>query len=878
MLAACAASGSEPFSFDKAPGRLPKDVVPVDYTVSIQPDVPAMAFDGSETVVLDVRSATATVRFNTLNETLRDVRLDGQPVEEVATDDTAQISTLTLRTPAAPGRHVLSLSFRGALETMARGLFVQPYVGPDGRRGMVLSTKMESTEARRMFPCWDEPAFRSTFELSVTVPRRWSAVSNMPLEHRHVHGEFATLTFQRSPRMPSYLIEFTGGDLASIGARSDGVPLGLWSVRGRQKDGRAALANARTILADYDQYFDYHFPLPKLDSIAVPGGFAGAMENWGAITYNDQLLLLTPSSTMAARQSAFSVQAHEMAHQWSGDLVTMGWWDDIWLNESFASWMASRETALRNPDWHWWEGKDADREDAMGADALSASHAIEQHVTNELQATAAFDPQITYRKGQSILRMFEAYLGADLFRDAIRGYMRAHAFSNATTADLWDALGAVSGQDMRRTLSTWTEQPGFPLISADAACGTGGRRTVRLSQQRFLLDGGNAGPALWSVPLQVRSGDAPPRSALLDAAQQEIEAGLCSEPLSLNADAIGYYRVRYDAATLALLTQTLGSLPRGDRIALLDDQWTLARAGMEPLPSYLALASSLHEVADARSWDQIAGALETIEFAERESAGHDAFAGYARDLLAPVLARLGWDAQPQETPDLQQLRRSVLADLGAWGDPAVIGEARRRFELFVRDRRAIAPDDQGTVLSLVARRADTETFERLHAIARSTHDEAEMRRYFGALMAVEDPALAVRAAQIALSPEIPPQAGSLRLGLIVRLGADHPALAWTTFTQNAEALLSPFARYVPLISAQQVPGWFWKGVPLETIEAWVRAQVPAEMAPNIERGLAAAKFRLDEQARLVPAADAFLKARAASSAVAATADRTWPRP
>jgi aminopeptidase N len=878
LLFAPQVHAAAPFAFDSAPGRLPKDVVPLDYTVAIEPDPASMSFTGSEHVVLEFRAATATVVFNSLNETLRDVRLDGQPVLRVDSSDEAQITTLTLAVPAAPGRHMLSFAYRGRLETMARGLFVQPYVGPDGRRSLVLSTKMESTEARRMFPCWDEPAFRATFELTAAVPAHWNLVSNMAVAHRHRHGAMATTTFQRSPRMPSYLIELTAGDLADITASSRGVQLGVWTVRGREQDGRTALLNAETILSDYDDYFGYPLPLPKLDSIAIPGGFAGAMENWGAITYNDQLLLLTPASTMATRQAAFSVQAHEMAHQWNGDLVTMGWWDDIWLNESFASWMASKETARRHPDWHWLESKDADKEDAMGADALPASHAIEQHVTDELQATAAFDPQITYRKGQAILRMFEAYLGPDVFRDGIRSYMRLHAFSNATTADLWNSLSAASGKDMRANLASWTEQSGFPLISVASTCDAGGARTLRLSQRRFLLMGSAPDAPAWSVPLQVRSGSGAPQSVLLTRDGQELSAGHCGEALSINADAIGYYRASYDADTLAANEQSFDQLPPGDRIALLDDQWALAQSGAEPLASYLHLVAAMHGAVDARAWQQVAGSLETLEFDERGAPGHDDFERFARSLAAPVLAQLGWDASAGESPDQAQLRRLLLADLAEWGDQSVIDEARRRFHAFLADRRAILPDDQSTILGIVATYADAGTFEQLHAIAKSAASEAEMRRFFGALMAVRDPLLAQQAAEIALSDEIPPQAGSLRMGLVVRIGVTHPELSWSTFTHNAPRLLAPFARYIPLISAQDVPVWYWNGVPMTDIETWVRAQVPAEMAANIERGLQSARFRLAEKQRLLPEADAFTRAMGAAAAAlpAATRGRNMP--
>lgn len=861
LLPAASSWPEEPYSFDSAPGRLPKDVVPTDYTLEIVPNIEAMTLAGTESIVLQFRSTTATLRFNSLNESLRDVRLDGRPVQEVDTDDSEQETTLTLTAPATVGRHTLTFAYTGKLETLSRGLFVQPYVSRDGPHGLMLSTKMESTDARRMFPCWDEPAFRATYQLSVTVPVAWAAVSNMPIAKRRMHGNSATMTFQRSPPMPSYLVEFTGGDLSAIAADAHGIKLGVWAVRGRERDGATALANAQMILADYNDYFDYRYPLPKLDSIAIPGGFTGAMENWGAITYNDQLLLVTPSSTTATRQSVFSVQAHEMAHQWNGDLVTMGWWDDIWLNESFASWMAAKETAQRHPDWDWWESKDADKEDAMSADALTASHAIQQHVTDELQATAAFDPQITYRKGQSILRMFEAYLGSEVFRAGIRSYIKARAFSNATTADLWNALSRASGTDLSAILSGWTEQAGYPLVTVAASCDAAGQRTLHLSQRRFLLTGADPNPSQWSIPLQLRVGTAAaPRSVLLGQAPQSVVAGGCEEPLSVDADAIGFYRVRYDVDTLHTDSREFERLPGADRIALLDDEWALVEAGTEPLSAYLTLAASMGRRLDARAWQQIGGALATIEFDERGAAGHDVFAAYARSIVRPAFVQLGWDEKPDETPDVQNLRRTLIARLGAWGDRQVIDEARRRFNAFMQDHSTIAPDDQSVILSVVAQYADAATFEQLHALAKTATDESELRRFYSALLNVGDASLAEQAARIALAPEIPPQAASLRMGLILILAGNHQALAWSTLTHNAEALFAPYARYAPLISAQQIPPRFWSGVPLPELEAWVRTQVPAEMGANIERGMQTARFKLAEQQALLPAADEFVRA------------------
>jgi len=858
LICVPALSGA-PYSFDTASGRLPKNVVPIDYSLDIKPDIKSMTIEGSEKISLQVRTATDTIQFNSLNQTLGDVSLDGKPVKNVASDDAKQLTTITLAAPATVGMHTLTFSYKGKIEDTPVGLFAQKYSQP--REGEMLSTQFEATDARRMFPCWDEPSFRATFELTMRIPASWQTVSNMPVASRKVAGDIAAVTYQRSPKMPSYLVEFTGGDIASVKASKDGTEFGVWTVRGREHEGDTALADAQTILGDYNDYFGYRFPLPKLDSIAIPGGFSGAMENWGAITYNDQILLLTASSTVGDKQQVFSVQAHEMAHQWNGDLVTMGWWDEIWLNESFASWMAAKETARRHPEWKWWENQDGDKEGAMSADARATSHAIQVHVTDELQAENSFDSQITYSKGQAVLRMFEAYLGPDVFRSGIRAYMKARAFSNATSADLWNALSTASGKDIEKIASSWTEQPGFPLVSMSAKCDAQGARTVSLSQKRFLLSGGADPKGLrWNIPLQIRVGEGGDlRSVLLDKDGQTMAAGRCDQPLSLDADAIGYYRTEYDAATLATNTRNFGRLPDADRIALLDDQWALARTGAAPLPTYLALASSMGTDLDPRAWVQISAALETIEYDERDTPGHDAFQRYARSILKPALDAVGWDARTTEAPSVQELRESLISDLGLWGDPQVLAEARKRFQAFIKDHKAIPPDTQSAILGVVAHYADAATYDAIYALAKAATDEAEMQRYYFALVNVTDPKLAERVAKIALSSDIPPEAETLRWGLVAQLAREHQRLSWQTFTANTDQIMKSQTMSAPIVIAQYVPQIYWSGVPLPEVEKFVRAHVPAEMSDTVDRGLESARFKLAEKTLLLREADSYVQ-------------------
>ena len=343
---------------------------------------------------------------------------------------------------------------------------------------------------------------------------------------------------------------------------------------------------------------------------------------------------------------------------------------------------------------------------------------------------------------------------------------------------------------------------------------------------------------------------------------QQAAAGSCQEPLSVDAGAIGYYRVQYDPATLAINTRGFGTVPDGDRIAMLDDQWALVQSRSAPLGSYLALAERMGGDLDSRAWRQITATLGAIEYDERGSAEHDAFSAYARSIIKPVEVRLGWQSRQGETPDLQQLRRTVIEDLGAWGDPEVIAEARRRFAAFAHDRSVIAPDDQAMVLNVVGAHADTATFNELHTLATQATDETEKSRLYIALALARDPGLSSQAASIAASSEIPPQLATLRIRMFLYLAREHPRLAWAAFSGHAATLLSPFGEMAALIEAQDIPQIFWDGVSPDQMQAWLEAHLPAEMGPQIAKGMEGARSRVAEKAELVPAAEAYLAARA----------------
>jgi aminopeptidase N len=850
-----------PFNFDTAFGRLPKNVVPLDYDIALTPDAEARTLSGHESIVLHFRAMTDTIIFNSLNETLSEVRFDGRAVDSVKSNDDQQLTTVVLKEPAIRGQHTLTFSYTAKIETIGRGMFAQPYLKPDGTKGLLLSTKLEATDARRVFPCWDEPAFRARFRLSVTAPAHWVAVSNMPITAHSTHRDLTTTAFDRTPKMPTYLLELTLGDLAKISAERDGVTLNVWAVRGQEQEGAIALANAQQILGDYDSYFGYPFPLPKLDSIAIPGGFSGAMENWGAITYNDTILLLNASSTMANEQAVYSTQAHEMAHQWNGDLVTMGWWDDIWLNESFASWRSAKETDERHPQWRWWEKADGDKEDAMTADSRISSHAVATHIADELNVINGFDGEIVYTKGQSLVRMLEAYLGPDVFRDGVRRFMKAHAFSNATTTDLWNALSAASGRDVANLAGSWVSQAGFPLVSAIASCSAEGDRTLSLSQKRFLLRGADDSEALWNIPLRIHSGVLDSvHSLLMTDATQTAPAGRCDEPLTLDAGNVGFFRIAYDEQTLKLNVQNFGALEDADRIALLDDQWALVEADQQQLGTYLGLATRMGSDLNTRAWMQIIEALNRIKSTLRATSSEQPFDAYGRKLLRPIADQLGWKGSAQEPPDRQELRRAIIAALGEFDDEDVLSGARQRFAAYLIDHKAMSPDDQYMILSIVAKHADAATFEQLHTLAKASKSETELRRLFLALTLVKDPQLAEEAATIAMSSEIPPQSGAVRLQLLLGLARAHPELAWRVLDAHLDEIMAPQGRYAPIYLTRFIPATMWDAIPTEEMRGWLNAHVPAGLASSITRAMETVEFRRSEKTALAAAAAAYLQA------------------
>ena len=786
-LAAGRATAEPVFSFDATPGRLPKTVVPIHYALDLAPDLDKLTFAGSEVVDIEVKAPTDKLVLNAVDMTIGAATIEGATAE-VTLDAEAQTVALAFPNPIAAGRHQLHMSFTGRINRFGRGLFMVDYPTAGGRKRMI-SSHLEPADARRIFPGWDEPVFKASVGLSVAVPQEFLAVSNMPVAREEPGGDGKKrVTFQTTPAMSSYLFVLTAGDLERITADARGVTVGVVATRGKAVHGQYALDTAVELLRYFNDYFGTAYPLPKLDLIAVPGGFGGAMENWGGITFFESRLLFDPTvSADEAKRGIFSIVSHEMAHQWFGDLVTMAWWDNIWLNEGFASWMQAKSAEVLHPDWQTWLNGNGFKQAAMGEDARRTTHPIQQPIANETEAMAAFD-SITYAKGQAIIRMVESYLGEDAFRNGIRAYMKQHAYSNTTTADLWGALEAASGKPIKAIAAAYTEQAGIPLVIARATYADDRQRVV-MRQERFTIHDPDPKPQRWQVPVVLGGvGGSFGEPVLLDGTA-DIAAGLCGAPVKLNLDEVGYYRVQYDAVMLAMLTRSIDAWPPADRVNLISDAWAMVEAGRAAPAGFFDLVDHLVGDDNRAVVEQIIRTLTRIDHLQWDRPERVTFQAYGRTALRPVFDRIGWDAAAGEPADRTLLRERLIGVLGTFGDEAIINEAKRRFALFVKDPTALSTDLRGTVTALVGRYADRATYDTLLALGRQTTNTAERVRYYGAAASARDEALAKETLAITLTDELPT---TLVGNLISRVASqgEHRDLAWSFVQRNFAPLVT----------------------------------------------------------------------------------------
>ncbi len=755
-LLATTARAEAPFDFDHAPGRLPKTVAPDAYRIELLPDLQKLTLTASEKIDVRVHAPVTEMVMNQASLAIQSATLEDGTAAGVTLDEKLQTATLRFPHLVPAGRHTLNIAYTGPIPQSPNGIYYDDYKTADGQTKRMLVTQFEVADARRMFPGWDEPAFKATFQLNVTLPKNLAVVSNMPQEKAApAAGDLQRTTFATTPRMSTYLLALLAGDMTAVHGSADGVQMNAWAPTGKQDQAQYALNVEEQVLPYYDSYFGVHYPLPKLDMIAVPGNYAaGAMENWGAITFIDNTMLFDPkTSSPATREQINYVVAHEMAHQWSGDLVTMGWWDNIWLNEGFATWMGWKVTDHLNPGWQVWPRQHAAREEAMAQDALPTTHPVQQVIRDETEADSAFD-QISYQKGSMIIRMVEDWIGPDTFRAGMRGYMKAHQFSNATSADLWAALGLAANRDVAQVAATFTEQPGIPLVHVARAC-TDGHTQLTLTQDRFVIHDPHPKPMQWTIPVRLGTPGGAQQLVMLGAQPARVQEGACDAAVKVNLGEDGYYRTQYDAASLQALTKVLPSLPAADRANLLGDQFALFLGERGSLADYLNLLTGLHDEQNIAVWTDTISHLDSIDRALMGSPLRPRFDAFASSLLRPEAARLGWDAKPGESFLDSLLRPQVIAELGNLQDPATLAEAHKRFDAFVQNPASLPPALRAPVLTMVGHSADQATYDTLKRLGIAATSTEEKLRYFLAMAGASDPKLVAQSVDFAGAGEVP---------------------------------------------------------------------------------------------------------------------------
>jgi aminopeptidase N len=870
LIRSLAATVEKPFNFNETPGKLPKEVIPTEYAIRIVPNLDNFTFAGSETVKLNVRSPVHQLMLNGLELKIQAALVDGKelPAPAIKTDNGKELLTLTLPSELAAGDHTLALRFTGKINQQGQGLFYMRYQEEgSGARKVMLGTQFEATDARRFFPCWDEPAFRARFQLTAVVPENWLAVSNMPIESEKKIAGGKEVRFAPTPPMSSYLNVFVAGELDFIESHVGSTQIRVIATKGKAELGRYALEASAEILKYYNEYFGVPYPLPKLDQIAIPGGFGGAMENWGGITYYESRLLFDPKNSSAeTKQNIYEVLAHEMAHMWFGDLVTMAWWDNLWLNEGFASWMGSKCTAHFNPQWEVWLARELPRdptrrsgiakEAAMEGDARSTTHPIQQPIATEAEANSAFD-DITYKKGQSFLRMLESFLGEDVFRDGIRRYIAAHEYSNTTTADLWNALSDASNKSVGEIAAGWTEQPGFPVVTVD-------RQTsdkVRLTQGRFTVNFKNAPPLFWQIPLTYSVIGEKPATLLMTGKTAALENIPADRAFKLNLKGAGNYRVEYDDRSWDLLLKALPELGVEDRVNLMSDAWALVQAGRAPVSLYFGLIEKLPASTGLAEREQIINVMEFVNGLLVGSSERERFQQFARSLLRPTFSILGWESKPDEAPNAGRLRASLIGALGHLNDPEIIAGCRERFEKFLAHPASLPPDLRAPVLAVVGRYADEKTWNKLHELGLKTTSIEEKQNCYDALACATDPKLVKKTLAIALTDELPTSRAVFLVSRVAR-NSGHPDIAWDFAKANMKGLLAKVDaaganRYAPSLFT-----FFSQGSRGDELRNYAKRNLSQATAPEVAKAVDEIQFRADFRNRLASQLAALIRSRA----------------
>ncbi len=752
------------------PYRLPRHVAPTRYELRLEPDLHTATFTGSAVVTVEISEPTSEIVLNAVDLSVTAAVITGEGGQtyraSASLDENLERCQLGFDGPLAPGAWQLRLDFRGILNDKLRGFYRSTYKDQGGATRTLAATQFEATDARRAFPCWDEPDFKAVFACTLVIDPALTAVSNTRVTGEQVAGGRKIVTFAETIRMSTYLVAFVVGELeATDPVRVGRTPLRVWCVPAKRRLAGFGLEAAAASLQFFESYYGAPYPGDKLDLLAIPDFAAGAMENLGAITFRETALLVDRrAATHSELERVADVVAHENAHMWFGDLVTMSWWNGIWLNEAFATFMEMLAVDAWKPEWKRWNTFGVSRAAAFTVDSLWSTRPIEYAVRAPRDADAMFDV-LTYEKGASVLRMLEQYLGEDSFRAGVREYLRAHAYANADTGDLWAALGRVSGVDIPGVMDAWIFKPGFPLVSArrDGA-------DLVLAQQRFttlpapppFVASADGKDQRWQVPVQLRFGTADgtvEKQVLLVGGEIRIALPPGFQWALVNAGGHGFYRVRYSAELLEALLPRLDALAPIERFNLVGDAWAAATAGLLPPTEYLELATRFRGERDRNVWTILLASLGSLNRVVRGT-DRPRLEAFARALLAPIVTDLGWAPGAGEDDLTRQLRADVLRAMGTLGnDPATQTRAAELYADWLRDPIAVDANVLPALIAILAHAGDASRYTEFLQRFRTAGTPQEEQRYLYALVGFRQPELITQTLERTVNGEIRTQDG-----------------------------------------------------------------------------------------------------------------------
>jgi aminopeptidase N/puromycin-sensitive aminopeptidase len=759
--------------------RLPSTVVPTHYTLAFTPDLKAATFTGQESIDVMVNVATRTITLNAVEIEIQSVTATfgcfttdqacsenlvlGSPA--ISLDKEKEQATFSFSNEIGPGKLVLNIHYTGILNDKLRGFYLSKTA-----RGNYAVTQFESTDARRAFPCFDEPAFKATYDISLVIDAADTAISNGPIvaDRPGPGAGKHTLQFLTTPRMSTYLVAFLVGDFQCVSGEQDGVALHVCSTPDKVALTPFALDVAKFTLHYYDTYFDIHYPLKKLDLIGIPDFEAGAMENFGAITFRESILLLDPkTASIADKENVALTITHEMAHQWFGDLVTMKWWDNVWLNEGFATWMENKATAVMHPEWNIDETVAGDENDTLNVDALPTTRAIRAQANSRDEIEQMFD-SISYGKASDVLLMVENYLGEETFREGVHAYLAAHEYGNATAEDFWNAQTATSQKPVDKIMESLIDQTGEPLLTFGAPAGS----KVSVVQTRFFLSPSiKPDPAQkWTIPVCFKNGSGAQECQILTPETSTLKVS-STGLFFANSGGKGYYRSAYAPAQYAeLVAHAESELTPPERISLMGDEWAQVRANKATVGDYLNLVAALKADPEAGVVGNATGTVSTI--VEQVAATPEekaALAAWIRRTFAPVYAKLG-PPSPSDSPNTRQLRAHLFGLLGYYGkDPAILAEAAQIAESSIANPASVDPTLGQIALAVAAENGNAALFDKLQHVFETSTDPELQERVLRLLAQFEDPALVGRSLDYALSGKVRNQDAAIQIAIALQI-------------------------------------------------------------------------------------------------------------